>query len=291
MVRKRLSSFLKPVNSIFVLFTLFSLKSKDSTNTFEVLIKKNNIMKTKSFFKSSSKLVALLLVATLSLTSCNKDDDSTSDAIEEVDAVETIENSLVAESNGMSKSMETTMVYAESQNLYTDSPSLNCGQLYTESFSENYSSSDYSYNYSANCNYLLSCNAEGNAQSFNYSFSRNGNYDTPRMSSDDNVNANWDITDLDASTSNTLFNGSYVRIGSQVSKVRNMNTFNSTLTYSLNSIAVNKDTYKIASGSASVVFEGTSASGNSYTYNGTITFNGDDTATLVINGNTYTIYL
>lgn len=291
MVRKRLSSFLKPVNSIFVLFTLFSLKSKDSTNTFEVLIKKNNIMKTKSFFKSSSKLVALLLVATLSLTSCNKDDDSTSDAIEEVDAVETIENSLVAESNGMSKSMETTMVYAESQNLYTDSPSLNCGQLYTESFSENYSSSDYSYNYSANCNYLLSCNAEGNAQSFNYSFSRNGDYDTPRMSSDDNVNANWDITDLDASTSNTLFNGSYVRIGSQVSKVRNMNTFNSTLTYSLNSIAVNKDTYKIASGSASVVFEGISTSGNSYTYNGTITFNGDDTATLVINGNTYTIYL
>lgn len=248
-------------------------------------------MKSKSFFKSSSKLVALLLVATLSLTSCNKDDDSTSDAIEEVDAVETIENSLVAESNGMSRSMETTMVYAESQNLYTDSPSLNCGQLYAESFSENYSSPDYSYNYSANCSYLLSCNAEGNAQSFNYSFSRNGDYDTPRMSSDDNVNANWDVTDLDASTSNTIFNGSYVRIGSQVSKVRNMNTFNSTLTYSLNGIAVNKDTYKIASGSASVVFEGTSTSGNSYTYNGTITFNGDDTATLVINGNTYTIYL
>lgn len=249
-------------------------------------------MKTKSFFKSSSKLVALLLVTTLSITSCNKDDDnSTSNAIEEADAVETIENSLVTESNGMSKSMETTMVYAESQNLYTTSPSINCGQLYSEAFSENYSSSNYTYNYSANCNYLLNCNVDGNAQSFDYSFNRNGDYDTPRMSSDDEVNANWNITDLDASVTNTLFNGSYVRNGSQVSKVRNMNTFNSTLTYSLNNIAVNKDTYKIVSGSASVVFQGTSTSGNSYTYNGTITFNGDDTATLVINGNTYTIYL
>ena len=66
---------------------------------------------------------------------------------------------------------------------------------------------------------------------------------------------------------------------------------NNLSTYSLNNIAVSKTTYNIVSGTASVVFNGVSSTGNQYTYDGTITFNGNNTATLVINGNTYTINL
>lgn len=247
-------------------------------------------MKRKNVFQKGTKIVVFLLVSTLSLTSCNKDDDNSSD-IQESEVVDAVDNSLSTDTNGMAKSMNTAVVYAEDENLDTATPNLNCGQLYTDSYAENYSSTNYTYNYSASCSYQLSCNADGAAQSFSYDVNRAGDYDTPRMSSNDNAVAQWNISDLEAANANTLFNGSYVRTGTQVSKVRNQNTFSSTLTYSLSNIAVNKTTHQIASGSATVTFTGVSSTGNQYTYNGTITFNGDNTATLVINGNSHTINL
>jgi len=247
-------------------------------------------MKRKNVFQKATKIVAILLVSSLFLTSCNKDDDNSTE-IQESEVVEAVDNSLSTDTNGMAKSINTAAVYTEEENLYTTTPNLNCGQLYTDSYAESYNSSNYSYNYSANCNYQLSCDTNSIPQSLNYQVNRAGNYDTPRMSSNDNAAAQWTISNLDSANANVLFNGSYVRTGTQVSKVRNQNTFSSTLTYSLSNIAVDKTTHKIASGSAAVAFTGVSSTGNQYTYNGAITFNGDNTATLVINGNTYTINL
>lgn len=247
-------------------------------------------MKRKRALQKGTKIAAFVLVATLSLTSCSKDDDSGSN-IQESEVVDAVSYSLAEDTNGMAKSMNTAVDYAEYENLDTSTPNINCGQLYTDSYAENYSATNYTYNYSASCNYQLSCTTEGTAQSLSYDVSRAGDYDTPRMSSNDTAVAQWTISDLEAANANTLFNGSYVRTGTQVSKVRNQNTFTSTLNYSLSNIAVNKTTHQIASGSASVAFIGTSSSGNQYTCNGNLTFNGDNTATLVINGNSYTINL
>ncbi|MDI1255967.1 MAG: hypothetical protein PSV16_07680 [Flavobacterium sp.] len=246
-------------------------------------------MKRKNVFQKGTKMVAFLLVSALSLNSCNSNDDNGS-SIQESEVVDAIDNTLSEDANGMTKTMNTVIDYARDENLYTATPNLNCGQSYSVAYAENYSSTSYDYNYSATCSYQLSCNADGAAQSFSYQANRTGDYDTPRMSSDDNAAAQWTISDLDAAA-NTLFNGSYVRTGTQVSKVRNQNTFSSTLTYSLNDIVVNKTTHQIVSGTATVVFTGVSSTGNQYTYNGAITFNGDTTATLVINGNSYTINL
>jgi len=247
-------------------------------------------MKRKNVFQKGTKMIAFLFLTALSLTSCNKDNDNSAN-IQESEVVDAVDNSLSNDTNGMAKSINTAVVYAEDENLYTTTPNLNCGQLYTDSYAENYSSTSYTYHYSVTSNYQLSCNANGVSQSFSYNANRAGDYDTPRMSSNDNAVAQWSISNLDATNTNTLFNGSYVRTGTQVSKVRNQNTFSSTLTYSLNNIAVNKTTHQIASGSAAVTFTGVSSTGNQYSYNGTITFNGNNTATLVINGNTYTITL
>jgi len=111
------------------------------------------------------------------------------------------------------------------------------------------------------------------------------------MSSDDSSSSNWTVSGLGASSANAVFAGSYNRIGSQVSKVRNHNTFTSTLHYTLTNINVSKTDHHIVSGTASLTFDGQSTSGNTWTYNGSVTFNGNGTATLSINGNTYTINL
>ncbi|MDF1676550.1 MAG: hypothetical protein P1U44_12620, partial [Vicingaceae bacterium] len=72
--------------------------------------------------------------------------------------------------------------------------------------------------------------------------------------------------------------------------VRNQNPFTSTINDSLTNIEVDKTTHKILSGNASITLIVTFA-GNQYNFSGNITFNGNNTATLVLNGNTYTINL
>ena len=232
--------------------------------------------------------VLLGLVCSLMFTSCAKDDETTD--IQANEAVEVIESALANESNGMSKTMSTTLDYATTQNVFTTVPYLNCGQDYAQSYTENYSTSNYSYSYTAQRNAQLNCDANGNRQTFNSNTNFSGSYSTPRMSSNDTIETLFSVTGLTATGSTTIFNGSYTRKGTQVSKIRNT-SFNSTLTYNLSNINVNKTTFMIQSGSASVNFVGVSSSGNQYTYSGTITFNGNETAILVLNGNTYTISL
>lgn len=250
-------------------------------------------MKKFNFLKSKNPFAILLLVSVLSMASCSKDDGNSNNetAVMEDDAVEVIESSLAKETNGMTKTVETTIETADAELLFTEEPTIECGQMYNDSYSETYSKGNYSYNYAVSRDYLLSCNEEGNPESFSYSLDFNGVYDTPRMSSNDSTTVEWSITNLETTETSSTFNGSYLREGTQVSKVRNKNTFNSTLTIDLSDLIVNKSTYTILSGTAQVAFVGLSSNGNQYTFNGTLTFNGDETATLILNGNTYIINL
>ncbi|MDK2772640.1 MAG: hypothetical protein KYX68_10505 [Flavobacterium sp.] len=235
-------------------------------------------------------VVAVLFVASQAVISCNKDDDS-SDAIQEEDVVEVIENSLKMDTGGLSKSIETSVSVCDEEDVYTQTPSINCGEEYVNNYTYQNAVNNYEANYSFSSAYMMNCDSNSNPSSFTYEFTNSGTYDTPRMSSDDHASANWEITGLDASTDVVALNGAYERIGSQVSKVRNMNTFASTLNYTINSLQVNKVSYQIQSGTIALSFIGTSSNGNQYTFSGTITFNGNQTATVVINGNTYVINL
>ena len=227
----------------------------------------------------------IVLVFVFTMTSCSKDDtDSNNADVTEAEAVDAIESSLAKETNGLAKTVETTSETA-------DDTSIECGQLYNDSYSENYDNGNYSYSYAVSRDYELTCTTEGSPDILAYQLNFNGMYETPRMSSDDSTTVNWLISDLGATETSSNFNGSYLREGTQISKVRNMNTFESTISYTLSNLVVNKNTYQILSGSAQVSFVGISSTGNQYNFTGLLTFNGDNTATLVLNGNTYVINL
>jgi hypothetical protein len=248
-------------------------------------------MKTNVIKKSRTPFLMVLgLVLSIVFISCNKDEIETPD-IEQSEAVEAITNSLSANSNGLTSSIANTAKYASEQSIYSKSSSLNCGQLYNYDYNESNSVTNYSFNYSVQRSAQLNCTSGGVADNFVYQANRTGTYDTPRMSSSDNAVSNWTMTGLNTNSTNAIINGSYQRNGTQVSKVRNKNSFKSTINYTTTNINVDKTSHKIVSGSSTVNFVGTSSTGNQFTYNGTITFNGNDMATLVINGNTYTINL
>lgn len=239
---------------------------------------------------NKSMLLALVATAGFTVVSCSNDDDTSEVSTQELDAVDAIESSLSTDSGGMAKGIEEATVYADQNQVYSAAPVFECGQTYSTSFSDAYTGANYSYDYAINRTVQLTC-LNGLPASWAFTATYDGVYDTPKMSSDDSSDAVWTVTGLEAESANVDFDGFYSRSGTQVSKVRNQNTFASTLDYNLDHIKVSKTTHKIVSGSATVSFDGTVSNGNAYSYDGTITFNGNDTATLVINGNTYTLSL
>lgn len=239
--------------------------------------------------KSIMPFAAALLLA--GMVSCSDDDNkSTTAEISEADAVDAIDASVASSSNGMAKMASDASSLADVTDVYTDAPTITCGQSYTVNFDAADSLANYSYDYSGTRTYQLDCNGPLPSV-FHYNAALNGTYDTPRMYSLDTSTTQFTITGLSVTAAAAIFNGTYVRNGYQESKVLQQRHFNSVLTYTLTNITVNKSNHHITGGTAAVTFVGAGSGGNSYTYSGAITFNGNSTATLVINGNTYTINL
>ncbi len=123
-----------------------------------------------------------------------------------------------------------------------------------------------------------------------FGYGMKGTYDVPRMSSSDSASAAFQVTNLMTGTAYTV-NGTYIRYGSQTSKVRQKNTWSSIITVTMTGLSVDKSTMKIASGSANLSMVGKTGAGLPYSITGKLTFIGADKAILVIGSNTYTINL
>lgn len=234
---------------------------------------------------------AVVLLMAVTIVSCQDDNKDDTSAVTEAEAVDAIGASVTAESNGVAKMSADASTAATDKFVYTNNPSIACGQLYTESHNAVGSGLTYSYNYTGTHSYELTCSAAGLPDSFAYSYDMDGTYDTTRLSSDDNATASVAVTGLGNDNPVAVINGSYVRNGSEVSKVHLMRSFTSLITINLANVSINKTSQQITGGTASVNITGAGSGGATFSYNGAITFNGNQTATLVVNGNTYTINL
>jgi hypothetical protein len=231
--------------------------------------------------------VAFALLFSAGFSSCSDDDKNTAGVAEE-DAVDAIEASLAVESNGVAKMAADASTLAETASVYTAHPDLACGESHSVSYNPVYSGTNFSYDYSGTRMYSLFCGNDGAPMSFDYDAQVQGTYETPRMQSNDSATTNISFTTLTGADV-TNVSGTYVRNGSQQSKVRLRRSFTSVVSISLHNMAVNKTTRQITGGTATVSITGTGS--NSFYYNGSITFLGNNSATLTINGNTYTINL
>lgn len=225
--------------------------------------------------------LAFALVGTFA-TSCSKDKQE----ITEEDAVELIEGSLQESSAGLD---ETVKSYSE---LIVEDLAVNgnCTQNYDTSYVFGYTGVNVQADYTVSWGYNLSCNF-GVPVSATLAASSDGTYSTNRMKSDDNSTANLTITGIQPSTQELNFNGNLTRNGSQTITVNSKTReITSTITLVLTDLVVNKTTYQIESGSGTATITADNGD-DTFTFNGSITFNGGGSATLVINGNTYTINL
>ena len=240
---------------------------------------------------SNFKSIFLAIILVLGIFSCSNDDDSNDDLnnqITEEEASEIIETSLKSDTGGLT---ETTKSYSD--DLENDI-TLNdlCNTLYNDTFSFSYSNNFVDAGYTVNWEYELTCNALNVPQSAVFSSTSSGTYNTQRISSNDTSMSSFNITGLQPSANAYTFNGQYKREGSQVfTTINQTRTFTSTLTVDISNITVDKVDYEIISGSGNATLNITMNNGNTFLFEGALTFNGNGTATLSLNGNTYTLTL
>ncbi|MCB9230112.1 MAG: hypothetical protein H6581_00495 [Bacteroidia bacterium] len=231
--------------------------------------------------KNSSKL-SLYLIAMLAgffFTSCNRDGE----VISEDEAADVIEYALSADAAGFSSQAEESAKMAETY-------LADCGLTgdSTLTFSSN-TGALIDYDYSFTWNWELHCNGLVPNQ-FDLDYTSTGTYNAARMSSDDQGTASFVLSNLTGQGDYTL-NGNFERTGSQESKVRNKNSFTSDLTVTLTNVTVSKSTYEITGGTGTLTITGSSSDGTAFSFTGSVTFLGGQSATLVLNGQSFSVSL
>lgn len=232
-----------------------------------------------------------LLIAGLSallLAGCKKDDGTvgTGDAVvlTSDDAADALAGTLGGSQStaGITAQLEEAAAIAGGGSLgKTDA---NAGTLWDTTITRSRTGSftfAYSFRYSVTL---------ANANRLDFGYTMKGTYDTPRLSSNDSASATFQVSNLLAGTAYNV-TGIYNRYGTQTSKVRNKASFSSTIIFSTTALLIDKSTKRVSGGSATLTIYGKSSTGNIYSFNATVTFLGNQQATLVIGSKAYTINL
>lgn len=236
-------------------------------------------MKT-NFVKSIHLLLfVLLLGATPLVTGCSNSVDSATATTEE-DAADIVAASLgnSAATYGFSAQAADAATVANGEAITSSSGAKGNATLAETTVTKVDNTAPYTYNYTFKFTETIT---NDSLKSFVYKM--NGVYDAPRMSSNDSANANWTVLSSNGNgpTGGTAtVNGTYNRDGSQTSKVRNKNIFTSKIILTTTNLVVDKATKVILGGTASLTVTGNNTNGNSFSYAGSITFNGNGQATL-----------
>ena len=245
------------------------------------------------------KPVACIFVLTFTLLSCSKNNSTTSSgstAPTQADAADALSSSLVSGSGGYADQLNESASFASAGNTGKGEglgllQRLTCGVPFDTTYEHSYSGvSGRTATITHQWEMLLTCNGlQPSTLTFTGTFA--GTYDGPNLSASIEGNRNWTISGLEKANSDLTYNGSFESAGTNTFKVRNKNTFTRDIRIVSTDVLVDKSTHLIVSGSATVNIDCTNSGGKTYSFSGTLVFNGDQTATLNFNGNFFTIHL
>lgn len=238
-------------------------------------------MKTINFIKAPA--IVLLLV----MGACSKSNNGTTTAsISTDDAATIMANSMSSGSGGMTSASADVTLNAQ----LTFNANPGCGGTKTYSFNrQSPQGASVTYSYAFNYTYTLNCvnNAPDNVSS---TATSTGSFDGPSLSSNDSGTSTFTVGGLAQTATAYTLNGEYKRAGSFTKKTGNMDKGSSNVDITLSSLSIPKTGGSIASGSATFTLSGTGNNG-AFSFNGTITFIGNNQANVVINGTAYVVNL
>jgi len=163
--------------------------------------------------------------------------------------------------------------------------SLNCGES-ADTTIVTTGTSVITYQNTKTYHYALECDESGNPVMLDVSFSYDGEFDAPRLTSTHSVSGNFEITQIEYTSDMYLINGTWQRSGGFESKIRNQASRQATIQFELVNVAVEKEPKEIDNGTMHFSISGSSELG-SFSYEGTITFTGNGEAIIEISGTRY----
>jgi hypothetical protein len=222
------------------------------------------------------------------LWACKKDNDSNSISSDE--AAEQIALAFGGNSAGLVLSIEKNTNYTADLVDTTSKKSGICG--FSASVSKAFSNTigaSISYSFTYNYNYLVACLLTGIADTMKVDFDYTGNFSSKRFQTQANGTGSWIISDIGPDDGFYNFNGSFVRNGNAKSLVANQNSIESITTIKIIDVLVRKTDGKIWNGTASITISGSVPDKGAFSYSASLTFNGDNTATMAIGTAFYSI--
>ncbi|HPH46064.1 MAG TPA: hypothetical protein PLJ60_02635 [Chryseolinea sp.] len=238
------------------------------------------------------KSIWLFLSAITVFVSC-KDE-----AVDSPNAISSEEAAIMAGSSFASNSSGVSLVSKESANKSEDILEDNangrvatCGVSQTIDLSANSPIGGIiTWSYDFNYKFRLNCKDEA-PDNITVSLSYNGAFDGPKLMFEHSGLSEIALTALDASSENFMLDGTYKRSGSFEIKEGEVKSGSSSITITLNDVAVDKSTHKIVSGSSTFLLTGSVSGKGTFKYDGTVEFNDGDTAILKIKSDIFLLNL
>lgn len=169
---------------------------------------------------------------------------------------------------------------------------LSCGLTKTDTIiRKNAAGATATYNYKLIYSNKLNCNTSNLPDNIISKLTYTGNYSNQKLSLTNSGNNYCTIAGLTPTATVHVVNGEYKSMGTFKLKADSTNRGSANVDIVVKNLTINKSTQVIAGGTATVIVTGTTVKKGDFTYNGTLTFNGNNMTTMSLNGTTYIINL
>lgn len=225
------------------------------------------------------------LFLSILFNSCKKDPEQIAELISNSEAAEIVETALADKTAGF------TMPVIDASQII-EAYLNNCNVPGDTTLNKSKSGGAATYSYTFNMNWLVNCSNANLPQSATVDITANGAFNSLHWSGNDATSGHLAYTGLELQAPAYIVNGSYTLNGDITGSLRKTApSFDCNTQIQVQNLTIDKDDMKITGGAGTVVITGKTASGDEQTLNGAITFNGDGTATVVVNGHTHTFPL
>ena len=245
------------------------------------------------------KFTLIVSVALLFAVSCKKDNSAKNNAHVSTDVAADMAASAVAANSFGFVSMADNIGANAQATSSASGQSVNstlpnavhqaCGTTIVDSSSFSGNTNSVTFDAFYKFSRTLNC-SNNNPDNIVAAVSYHGSFDGPRLSSSASGTASITIGGLSSSATNFTINGSYNRQGSFTSKVGDKTSGSSVININATNVTLTKSPRVITGGSANISISGTVPAG-SFSFSGTLVFNGNNQATLTVGTSVYIINL
>jgi hypothetical protein len=208
--------------------------------------------------------------------------------VSNADAAKMVANSLSVSTNGVVNIVGDVTLDAASL-IRTHA---GCGTTQADTISrQSPAGSSTTYTYNSKYNYTVNCGSNNKPDSLLSSLIYSGSNSTSSMSSSNSGSSIFKVAGLDSAATSFVVNGEYKSSGSFASKTDTASHGNNNIDIVITSLTITKASRSITSGTGTISVTGDTPKSGSFSYTGTLVFNGNNVATLTLNGKTYKINL